>query len=57
MQRNTITLPDFGARETNQTGSVGRPSFVLPREVIENLRARCSRCHGGQFIGEYESTG
>ena len=21
MQRNTITLPDFGARETNQTGS------------------------------------
>ena len=39
MQRNTIMLPDFGTRETNQTGSVGRPSFVLPREVIENLRA------------------
>ena len=39
MQRNTITLPDFGARETNQTGNVGRPSFVLPKAIIENLRA------------------
>lgn len=39
MQRNTITLPDFGARETNRTGSAGRPSFILPRELIENVRA------------------
>ena len=35
MQRNTIALPIIGARETNQmgTGSVGRPTFVIPKEV------------------------
>ena len=39
MQCNTTNLPDFGARETNRTGSTGHPSFILPREVIENLHA------------------
>ena len=38
MQRNTIKLPDFGTRERNRTGSVGRHAFVFPREFIENLR-------------------
>ncbi len=29
MQRNTISLPDFGARETNRTGTVGRPTSLV----------------------------
>lgn len=38
MRRNTITLPDFGTRTKNATGNHGRPSLIIPQELIENLR-------------------
>jgi len=39
MLRNTVTLPDFGSRAVNHNGTPGRPSIIIPKVIIENLRS------------------
>lgn len=39
MLRNTVSLPDFGTLAMNHSGRPGRPSIVIPKGIIENLRS------------------
>lgn len=39
MLRNTVSLPDFGTQNVDHSGRPGRPSIVIPKAIIENLRS------------------
>ena len=37
MRRRTVSLPDFGLRETIHAANPGRPPFVIEEELLEDL--------------------
>ena len=39
MRRATVTLPNLSIENLNTSGHQGRPSFSIPKEILENLRA------------------
>ena len=39
MRRRTVSLPDFGLRETIHSANPGRPPFVIDKELLEDLRS------------------
>ena len=39
MRRAMVTLPNLRIENLNTSGHQGRPSFCIPKEILENLRA------------------